>query len=127
MAQKQLNEELYANVANWEEYPEFSDAERVALEFTEKFALDHLALDAGFFEQIELARRAVEVAGQVLRPGGHLVIKVFDGEDAHAFVQSVRPGYRKVKRVRPEAVRKESREFFLVCLERISPSSDSRS
>lgn len=66
-------------------------------------------------EQLVLAQRAVDLARAVLRPGGNLVIKVFDGEDAHAFVQSVRPFFDKVKRSRPEAVRRESREFFLVC------------
>lgn len=67
-------------------------------------------------EQLVLANRAVELAREVLKSGGNLVIKVFDGEDAHAFVQSVRPSFDKVKRTRPEAVRRESREFFLVCL-----------
>ena len=64
--------------------------------------------------QIELATRALELARELLVPGGHFVVKVFDGEDAHAYVQSVRPYFDKVKRSRPEAVRKESREFFLV-------------
>lgn len=66
--------------------------------------------------QIELAVRAFELARELLRPGGHLITKVFDGEDAHGFVQSVRPHFAKVRRVRPEAVRRESREFFLLCM-----------
>jgi 23S rRNA (uridine2552-2'-O)-methyltransferase len=66
-------------------------------------------------EQLMLATRAAELAKSVLRPGGHFVVKVFDGEDAHAYVQEVRADYDKHKRVRPEAVRRESREFFLVC------------
>jgi len=64
--------------------------------------------------QIELATRALEVATQLLKPGGHFIVKVFDGEDAHAYVQSIRPHFDKVKRVRPEAVRTQSREFFVV-------------
>ncbi len=66
--------------------------------------------------QIELVTRAMELARAVLRPGGNAVVKVFDGEDAHAFVQAQRPHFTKVKRARPEAVRRSSREFFLVCL-----------
>lgn len=66
-------------------------------------------------DQLELAKRAFDLARAVLRPGGNFVVKVFDGEDAHAFVMSVRPSFDVVKRARPEAVRKESREFFLVC------------
>lgn len=69
--------------------------------------------------QLELAQLAVDVALRLLRPGGHLVVKVFDGEDAPAFVQGVRPHFGRVKRLRPEAVRQVSREFFLICLERV--------
>ncbi len=69
---------------------------------------DHVA-------QVELASRARDLALALLAPGGRLVVKVFDGEDAHAFVQSVRPHFERVRRTRPDAVRRESREFFLVC------------
>ena len=66
--------------------------------------------------QLVLARRALEVARAILKPGGHFVCKVFDGEEAHDFVQGVRATFDKVKRVRPEAVRQNSREFFVVAL-----------
>ena len=66
-------------------------------------------------DQVMLAKRAAELAKAVLRPGGHFVVKVFDGEEAPAYVQEVRVDYDKHKRVRPEAVRRVSREFFLVC------------
>ena len=39
---------------------------------------------------------------------------MFDGEDANAFCDEVKAQYGKLKRVRPEAVRKNSREFFAV-------------
>lgn len=68
--------------------------------------------------QLELARMAADTALECLAPGGHFIAKVFDGEDAHAFVQSLRPHFAKVKRIKPEATRDESVEFFVVCLER---------
>jgi 23S rRNA (uridine2552-2'-O)-methyltransferase len=68
---------------------------------------DHVA-------QLELATAAFELARALLAPGGSFVCKVFDGEDAHAFVMGLRPSFREVKRVRPEAVRQVSREFFVV-------------
>jgi 23S rRNA (uridine2552-2'-O)-methyltransferase len=71
--------------------------------------------------QIELATRALEIAKGILVPGGHFVVKVFDGEEAHAYVQSIRPHFEKVKRVRPEAVRQQSREFFVVAQGFIPP------
>jgi len=47
-----LSEELYANVADWRTYPGYSDAERIAIEYAEKFALDHLSLDDAFFARM---------------------------------------------------------------------------
>ena len=52
MAPAQLSEELYKNVSQWQTYPEYSDAERVAIEFAEKFATDHTALDDAFFDRM---------------------------------------------------------------------------
>ena len=77
--------------------------------------------------QIELATLAAELAVTLLPVGGHFVVKVFDGEDAHAFVQSVRPHFDTVKRTRPEAVRRESREFFLVATGRLPRPADATS
>ena len=64
--------------------------------------------------QIELADRALELAAALLAPGGSFVCKVFDGEDAPAFVDRVKARFERLKRARPEAVRKNSREFFVV-------------
>lgn len=68
---------------------------------------DHIA-------QIDLARRALRLATEVLVPGGVFVCKVFEGGEAKAFENEARAVFGKVKRVRPDAVRKVSREWFLV-------------
>ena len=68
--------------------------------------------------QLELAEMAKARALELLKPGGGFIAKVFDGQDAHAYVQGLRPHFEKVKRVKPEATRKESVEFFVVCLSR---------
>ena len=65
--------------------------------------------------QIELAQRAADLAVQLLKPGGNFVVKVFDGSDAHGFVLGLRRHFEKVKRSRPESVRRTSREFYVVC------------
>ena len=64
--------------------------------------------------QVALARRALEIAVALLRPGGRLVVKVFDGADAPAFADEVRVHFGEVRRLKPEATRKHSVEFFLV-------------
>ena len=64
--------------------------------------------------QLELAQAALALAEGVLRPGGAFVSKVFDGEDAPAFVEAVRARFKTTRRVRPKAVRAASVEFFVV-------------
>ncbi len=45
MAQHELTEDLYTNAMNWQTYVGFTEAERTALEYTTKFASDHLAIE----------------------------------------------------------------------------------
>lgn len=64
--------------------------------------------------QIELADQAWSLARGILKPGGTFVAKVFDGEDANGFCERVKQDCRKTKRLKPEATRRQSREFFLI-------------
>ncbi|MDP2305816.1 MAG: RlmE family RNA methyltransferase [Pseudomonadota bacterium] len=64
--------------------------------------------------QIALADRALSLAIEIGRPGSNFVCKVFDGEDAGAFVDRVRAAYADVKRLKPDATRGNSVEFFVV-------------
>lgn len=66
--------------------------------------------------QIRLAERALALAVATLRPGGSFIVKVFDGEDAPAYTRAVEARFPQVKRVKPEATRDRSVEFFLVAL-----------
>jgi len=72
------------------------------------------ARDADHYAQIELATSALQVAVASLIPGGSFVVKVFEGQDAKAFELEVRKQFAVTKRMKPEAVRQNSREFFLV-------------
>jgi alkylhydroperoxidase family enzyme len=47
-----LSEELYANVAEWRTHPGYTDAERIAIEYAERFAVDHTSLDDAFFARM---------------------------------------------------------------------------
>lgn len=57
---------------------------------------------------------ALAVARQYLRPGGKFVCKIFDGPDTQQFYEELRLSFHKVARMRPDAVRSESKEFFFV-------------
>jgi alkylhydroperoxidase family enzyme len=52
LAQHDLTEDLYANVLNWDTYEGFTAEERVALEYTTKFATDHLAIDQALMDRM---------------------------------------------------------------------------
>lgn len=70
--------------------------------------------DADHARSLDLARAAFEAAGRLLRPGGTLVCKVFDGSDLNGLIVDWKSAFGKVGRIRPESTRKGSRELYLV-------------
>ena len=65
---------------------------------------------------LELCGVAWDVAEKTLRTGGHFVCKFFDGPEAEAFRDGLRPRFRTVRVRKPDACRRESFEAYLVCL-----------
>lgn len=61
-----------------------------------------------------LVELAVELADQVLRPGGDLLMKVFQGEGYEALLQDLRSKYQKVITRKPKASRPRSKEIYLL-------------
>jgi 23S rRNA (uridine2552-2'-O)-methyltransferase len=55
-----------------------------------------------------------ELVPRILRPGGHLLLKLMDGPEADAAARRLRPRFEKVKTVRPEASRKGTSERYLI-------------
>jgi len=67
---------------------------------------------------IELARRSLEIALAVLKKGGHFLCKVFEGPEVKAFRTELAEHFARVQAHRPSAVRKASREIYLLALNR---------
>lgn len=65
-------------------------------------------------QSLNLARRVLELAVQLLERGGNLYVKVFEGEDFKEYVESVRKHFKTVKIVKPKSSRTESREVFVL-------------
>jgi len=63
---------------------------------------------------MELAELAVDMARQVLKPGGTFVSKLFQGQDFDALVAQLRKQYQSIKVRKPPASRSRSREVYLV-------------
>ncbi|MEO1172848.1 MAG: RlmE family RNA methyltransferase [Myxococcota bacterium] len=63
-----------------------------------------------------LVERALDVAEAQLKPGGAVVLKVFEGGEVPQLVRRMQSTFEKVIRARPDATRKHSVEIFLVGL-----------
>lgn len=61
-----------------------------------------------------LAELALDFAAQVLRPGGDLLVKVFQGVGFDEFVRGARAHFEKVTVRKPQASRARSREVYLL-------------
>lgn len=61
-----------------------------------------------------LAEMALEFARDQLKPGGDLVVKLFQGEGFEAFVAEARRSFRRVRLRKPAASRSTSREMYLL-------------
>ena len=61
-----------------------------------------------------LAELALDLAKQVLRPGGDFVCKLFQGQGTDAFIGDARAAFKQVKVMKPKASRPGSSEVYLV-------------
>ncbi|MBF0523517.1 MAG: RlmE family RNA methyltransferase [Deltaproteobacteria bacterium] len=66
----------------------------------------------------ELAHTALMVSLKHLKEGGHFVAKIFQGPDFPNFLAEVKKAYRTVKAFKPDSTRRESKEVFVVALEK---------
>jgi len=65
-----------------------------------------------------LAELALDFASQWLEPGGHFLVKVFQGEGFDAFLRELRDRFDRVVVRKPDASRARSREVYLLGLGR---------
>ena len=70
-----------------------------------------------------LFMRALEIAEQLLVPGGHFVGKIFQGPDFEEARKEVARLFEEVKIIKPPATRTESIETFLIGLRRRGATS----
>lgn len=62
----------------------------------------------------ELFALALEFAGNVLRPGGTLLAKLFMNPEANAKIGELKARFEDVRSTRPDATRKGSSEFYVI-------------
>lgn len=61
-----------------------------------------------------LAELALDLAREVLKPGGSLVVKLFQGQGFDRYLDDMRSAFAQVLSRKPKASRPESRELYLV-------------
>lgn len=62
----------------------------------------------------DLSARAVLLADRLLRPGGSVLVKTFEGADTKRLADAIRLRYELGKIIRPKATRKTSFEVYLM-------------
>jgi 23S rRNA (uridine2552-2'-O)-methyltransferase len=67
---------------------------------------------------LELAWKAWEWARELLRPGGHFLVKVFEGPDTPNLVAALKAAFRQCHRLKPAGSRPASREIYLLGLDK---------
>jgi 23S rRNA (uridine2552-2'-O)-methyltransferase len=63
---------------------------------------------------LALLDEALLFSREVLRPGGDLLVKAFQGEGIDAFTRELKAHFKTVKTLKPKASRPESREIYLL-------------
>jgi 23S rRNA (uridine2552-2'-O)-methyltransferase len=71
------------------------------------YELDHA-------RQVEMVERVLQLSRDLLKTGGSMVIKVFEGEGSEKVYRTVSRLFGFVKRFKPKASRKGSSEFYLI-------------
>lgn len=66
------------------------------------------------FRSVSLCRVVLDIAAKLLRPGGNLVMKVFEGETYGDLLRETQQYFGMVKGLKPDATRDVSREMFIV-------------
>jgi len=67
-------------------------------------------------KSIYLCELSLDMARQILKPGGSFVVKVFQGDGSDAFLKDLRSSFKQVKIRKPAASRPRSREVYMVGL-----------
>lgn len=63
---------------------------------------------------VHLCELALDMARQVLKPGGTFLVKLFQGVGSEAFILDVRSSFKTVKVRKPAASRPRSREVYVL-------------
>jgi 23S rRNA (uridine2552-2'-O)-methyltransferase len=70
--------------------------------------------DVDALRSFQLCEVALEVSHKHLKPGGHFVCKIFQGEDTHQMIDAVKDCYAACRLFKPKSTRKASNEIYII-------------
>ena len=73
-AQGAVTEDEYARVSEWKHCETYSERDQLAIEYAERFALDHHSIDETFFTRLRAAYTDAEVLDLTVCIGGWLAL-----------------------------------------------------
>jgi 23S rRNA (uridine2552-2'-O)-methyltransferase len=71
--------------------------------------------DLAHQKQIELTRRAIDLAKQILRKNGDMIFKVYNGHLLNPLISDISNDFDRVILTKPDASREQSNELYIIC------------
>ncbi len=118
-----VNESLLSenNVRLWEmDAFELSDVKELEIERKFNVVLSDMApkttgiKSVDQIRSLDLVEKVFGILDIFLVPGGSLVVKVFESNDAQVFLKSQKKRFEKINNLRPKSTRSVSKEFFVI-------------
>ena len=72
--------------------------------------------DIDQLKSIDIAENALKIANSILKIGGNMVIKVFQGEGYEDYLKKVKMMFKNVKTTKPPSSKKGSIEMYLIAI-----------
>ena len=75
--------------------------------------------DLDHARQIDLTRSALKLTDKILKKGGKVVLKVFQGDMLNELISELKKEFKKVIITKPTASRQVSSEIYLICIDKL--------
>ena len=75
--------------------------------------------DLDHARQIDLTRSALKLTDKILKKGGKVVLKVFQGDMLNELIVELKKEFKKVIITKPNASRQVSSEIYLICIDKL--------
>ncbi len=72
--------------------------------------------DIDHLKSIDLAENSLKIAGNILKPGGNMIIKVFQGEEFQNLLKEIKKKFKVVKTTKPPSSKKGSIEMYIIAI-----------